>query len=49
MYVYTHTHTHTHIYIYIYIYKKVKLAIILKGHPQAPFSITTTQRCRGRH
>ena len=27
----------------------VKLATVVKGDPQAPFSIATTQRCRGGH
>ena len=34
------------IYIYIYIYIS-KLAYIVKGDPNAPFSIATTPRCRG--
>ena len=39
---------HSYIYIYIYIYKeKVKLATLVEGDPKAPFSIATTQRCRG--
>ena len=28
---------------------KVKLATIVEGNPKAPFSITTTPRCRGGH
>ena len=39
---YSHIHTHTHIYIY-----KVKLATIVEGDPNAPFSIAATPRCRG--
>ena len=40
------------VYIYIYITKnkyivKVKLATIVEGDPNAPFSIATTPRCRG--
>ena len=34
-------------YIYIYIYKLL-LAIVVEGHPKAPFSIATTPRSRGR-
>ena len=29
--------------------KKVKLATLVEGDPKAPFSIATTQRCRGGH
>ena len=45
-YYYLHTYVHNDIYIYIYI-SKVKLATIVEGDPKAPFSITTTPRCRG--
>ena len=34
-------------YIYIYIYVFVDLATIVEGDPKVPFSIATTQRCRG--
>ena len=34
-------------YIYLIIIKKVKLATVVKGDQKAPFSITTTPRCRG--
>ena len=29
--------------------KQVKLGTLVKGDPKAPFSITTTPRCRGGH
>ena len=31
---------------FLYIYK-VKLMTVVKGDPKAPFSITTTPRCKG--
>ena len=34
-------------YIYIYIYSKVKLVTVVEGDTKAPFSTTTTPRCRG--
>ena len=39
--IYIHTHTHTHTYIY------VSGPTVVKGSLKAPFSITTTLRCRG--
>ena len=47
-------YTYIHIYIYIYTYvcvcvcihKSVKLVTLVEGDPKAPFSITTTPRCR---
>ena len=35
-----------YIYIYIYIKVKVKLATIVESDPRAPFSISTTPKCR---
>ena len=32
---------------YIYIYKSKKLATVVEGNKNAPFSIATTLRCRG--
>ena len=36
-----------YIYIYIYTYIQVKLATVVKGDPNTPLSIATTQRCWG--
>ena len=44
VYIYIYIYTHTHIY------RLVKLAIVVKGDPKAPFSTATTLRCRpGRY
>ena len=34
---------------YIKVKKKVKLVTVAEGDLEAPFSIATTQRCRGGH
>ena len=42
-----HVHYIYRYIIYAYIYIKVKLATLVESDPKAPFSIATTQRCKG--